>query len=147
MKTIPVILSCLCLMAIAGLRVLAQAPPTAEETKEANLKTYVDLLRKDLKRDKVAIVTELMGLTPEEAAKFWPVYNEYDKALTKLGDERCFRMYAENPARDRPEGDSDRHRAADLEGRRKLEETIFPTNESGDVAQVGGTVFADRRPD
>ena len=98
LKRIPVILSCLCLMALAGLLVLAQAPPTAEETKEANLKTYVDLLRKDLKRDKVAILTELMELSPEEAAKFWPVYNEYDKALTKLGDERIafVRMYAEN---------------------------------------------------
>jgi hypothetical protein len=92
------ILSCLCLMATVGLPVQAQVPPTAEETKEANLKTYVNLLRKDLKRDKVAILTELMELRPEQAAKFWPVYNEYDKGLTKLADERIalIRMYAEN---------------------------------------------------
>ena len=98
MKKIPTILSCLCLMSTVGLRVQAQVPPTAEETKEANLKTYVNLLRKDLKRDKVAILTELMELNPEQAAKFWPVYNEYDKGLTKLADERIalIRMYAEN---------------------------------------------------
>ena len=98
MKRVPMILSCLCLMATIGLQVMAQGPPNAEETKEANLKTYVDLLRKDLKSDKVAILTELMELSPEEAAKFWPVYNEYDKVLTKLGDERIafIRMYAEN---------------------------------------------------
>ena len=98
MKRIPMILSCLCLMATVGLPVQAQVPPTAEETKEANLKTYVNLLRKDLKRDKVAILTELMELNPEQAAKFWPVYNEYDKGLTKLADERIalIRMYAEN---------------------------------------------------
>lgn len=76
----------------------AQESPTPEQTREANLKAYVELLRKDLKQDKVAVLTELMQLGPEESAKFWPVYNEYDKALTKLGDERIafIRMYAEN---------------------------------------------------
>jgi len=76
----------------------AQQAVSATETQEANLKAYVDLLRKDLRQDKVAIFTELMQLTPEEAAKFWPVYNEYDKALTKLGDERIalIRMYSDN---------------------------------------------------
>jgi hypothetical protein len=76
----------------------AQDAPTATETREVNLKAYVEMLRKDLKQDKVAILTELLQLTPEESAKFWPVYNEYDKALTKLGDERVafIRTYAEN---------------------------------------------------
>jgi hypothetical protein len=72
--------------------------PSPDETKEANLKAYVDLLRKDVKKDKVAILTDLMQLGPDESAKFWPVYNEFDKALTKLADERIafIRMYAEN---------------------------------------------------
>jgi hypothetical protein len=76
----------------------AQEAPSAAQTQEANLTAYVDLLRKDLKKDKVSILTELMQLNPEDAAKFWPVYNEYDKALTKLADERVafIRMYAEN---------------------------------------------------
>lgn len=86
------------LIAIAAATALAQDTPTAAQTRDANLKAYVDLLRKDLKKDKVAILTDLMQLTPDEAAKFWPVYNEYDKALTRLGDERValIRMYAEN---------------------------------------------------
>jgi hypothetical protein len=72
--------------------------PTAKQTEEANLKAYVGLLRKDVKKEKVSIITELMGLSPEESAKFWPVYNEYDKALTVLGDERIglIRMFAES---------------------------------------------------
>ena len=76
----------------------AQDEPLAAQTEEANLKAYVELLRKDLKKDKVVILTDLMQLSPEESAKFWPVYNEYDKALTKLADERIafIRMYAEN---------------------------------------------------
>lgn len=76
----------------------AQDAPSAAETQEANLKAYVEMLRKDLKKDKVAILTELLQLSPEESAAFWPVYNEYDKSLTRLGDERIafIRMYAEN---------------------------------------------------
>ena len=65
---------------------------------EENLRTYVDLLRKDIKKDKVSILTEMMDLSPDEASKFWPVYKQYDQELTKLGDERIafIRMYAEN---------------------------------------------------
>jgi hypothetical protein len=72
--------------------------PTADQTREANLKAYVDLLRKDVKKDKVTIISELMDLGPEESAKFWPVYNDFDTALTALADERIalIRMYSEN---------------------------------------------------
>jgi hypothetical protein len=75
-----------------------QAPPTPQQTHEANLKAYVGMLREDLKKDKVAILTQLMALGPEQAAKFWPVYNDYDKSLVKLADERIafIRMYADN---------------------------------------------------
>ena len=77
---------------------MAQKPPTPQETEEANLKAYIGMLRQDLKVGKVAILTQMMDLGPMEAAKFWPVYNEYDQALTKLADERnaFIRMYAEN---------------------------------------------------
>lgn len=34
-----------------------------------------------LESAKIAFFTTRMELTPEEAAKFWPVYNEYHKAL------------------------------------------------------------------
>lgn len=85
----------------AAVAIAAAQQPTADETKEANLKAYVALLRKDVKKDKVAILTDLMGLAPDESAKFWPVYNEFDKALTELADERLalIRMYAESYGR------------------------------------------------
>ena len=87
-------LSLLCIGATAW----AQQPPSADENREANIKEYVDLLRKDIKKEKVAILTELMDLGPDDAAKFWPIYNDYDKELTKLADERLsfIRMYADN---------------------------------------------------
>jgi hypothetical protein len=89
-------------IAIAG-ALLSVSSLTAQEaakatSQEANIKSYINLLRQDIKKDKVSILTELMELTPDQAAKFWPVYNEYDKELTRLGDERIalIRIYAEN---------------------------------------------------
>lgn len=85
-------------LASAILAFAAPQQPSAAANQEANLKAYVDLLRKDVKKEKVAIITELMELGPEDSAKFWPVYNEYDKALTALADERIalIRYYSEN---------------------------------------------------
>jgi hypothetical protein len=96
-KTIAKYLACLGL-AVAGPLAMAQAPLTPQQNQEANLKAYISMMRQDLKKDKVAVLTELMDLDPEEAAKFWPIYNEYDQALTKLADERIafIRLYAEN---------------------------------------------------
>src|SRR5581483_3760826 len=97
MKKIGRYVACFGVLALAGQLAVAQAPPP-QQTQEANLNAYISMLRQDLKKDKVAILTELMALGPEESARFWPVYNEYDKALTSLGDERIafIRMYADN---------------------------------------------------
>jgi hypothetical protein len=91
-------LACFGIFAIAGPLAVAQTPPTPQQTKEANLKAYIGMMRTDLKKDKVSILTEMMDLGPDQAARFWPVYNEYDKALTALADERIafIRMYADN---------------------------------------------------
>ncbi|HVO99778.1 MAG TPA: hypothetical protein VMT15_17015 [Bryobacteraceae bacterium] len=99
MKKVTRYFACLGIMVVAGIPAAAQTA-TAEQTREANLQAYISMLRKDVKADKVSILTELMVLSPEEAAKFWPVYNEYDKALTKLADERIvfIRMYADSYA-------------------------------------------------
>jgi hypothetical protein len=82
-------------LACVGVLAMAQTP---QLTKEANLKAYIGMMRSDLKKDKVSILTELMDLDPDQAAKFWPLYNEYDKALTALADERIafIRLYADN---------------------------------------------------
>ena len=59
---------------------------------------YIELLRSDVKTQKVAIITEVMQFTNEEAEVFWPVYREYDFEQTKLGDARIelIKDYAEN---------------------------------------------------
>ena len=98
MRIARILLSLLASATVLPMLQAQQEPAGNQQTIEANFKAYIELLRKDIKKDKVAILSELMDLTPDEASKFWPIYNAYDKELTKLGDERLalFRMYVDN---------------------------------------------------
>jgi len=49
---------------------------------------YFELLRQDIKTSKVAILTESLEMTQKESDTFWPIYREYDLALSKLADRR-----------------------------------------------------------
>jgi hypothetical protein len=79
------------LMLIAAATIVgAQSPPASErETKDLNLTAYAELLRSDVRAQKVAIITEVMGFTEAEDKAFWPIYREYDAEMSKLGDERA----------------------------------------------------------
>jgi len=57
----------------------------------------LQLLRHDLKTEKVAIMTGSLPLTEKQADLFWPIYREYDHELSKLGDRRIaiFKKFAE----------------------------------------------------
>jgi hypothetical protein len=59
---------------------------------------FIELLRQDLKTQKVAIITETMDFTEEESNVFWPVFRKYDFEVTKLGDEELalIKDYAEH---------------------------------------------------
>jgi hypothetical protein len=58
------------------------------QTTTLNLSAYAELLRSDIRAQKVAILTEVMGFTDAENAAFWPIYRDYDAEMSKLGDER-----------------------------------------------------------
>ena len=58
------------------------------QTQTKNLAEYAELLRSDVRAQKVAIITEVMDFTDEESAAFWPIYRDYDLEMSKLGDER-----------------------------------------------------------
>ncbi|RKZ14212.1 hypothetical protein DRQ50_09325 [bacterium] len=79
------------LVLVAGLSVTA-VPAHAQG------EPYVELLRQDLRTDKVAVMTEAMAMTPEQAEKFWPIYRDYQAELSKIGDERItlIKYYAEH---------------------------------------------------
>jgi len=62
---------------------------TASNPEEKNLEAYIDLLRTDVRQQKAEIMGSVMVLSAEDAAKFWPIYSEYDVELTKLNDQRA----------------------------------------------------------
>jgi hypothetical protein len=93
----------------------------ATATKDLNLRAYVELLRSDLRGQKVAIITELMEFTESEDAAFWPVFREYELELAKINDDRV--SLIEDYARDytkmtEPIADKLVMTALDLESRR-----------------------------
>lgn len=49
---------------------------------------YIELLKSDVKADKVEIITEVMNFTDEQGDKFWPIYREFEFELDKLSDTR-----------------------------------------------------------
>jgi hypothetical protein len=63
-------------------------PLPRDQARERNLRAYTELLRSDLRSQKIAVITELMRFTEAEDAKFWPVYREYERALSQLHDDR-----------------------------------------------------------
>src|SRR3990172_1846486 len=58
----------------------------------------VALLRSDIQKDKVNLITLNMDFTADEAARFWPVLKRYEEELMKIGDQRVALMkdYAQN---------------------------------------------------
>ena len=55
---------------------LAQTPAT----------TNMDILRQKVKADKKLVVAENLMLTEAEGAKFWPVYDAYQKELQQINE-------------------------------------------------------------
>jgi Spy/CpxP family protein refolding chaperone len=88
--------------------VLAQnSPPTKKEAvktttsndlSQASSDDFVDLLRKDVRSQKKQIIAENMDLSDAEAEKFWPIYDQYAAALSKIYDVKIalLKDYAAN---------------------------------------------------
>ena len=96
--------------------------PSAPQTETLNLTAYTELLRSDIRTQKIAILTEMMEFTDAEDAAFWPIYREYDAELSKLGDERIALIadYAKHyDTLTDDAADSLAKRALDLEARRQ----------------------------
>ena len=74
------------------------APSTPATAQEKNIQEYIELLRSNIRQQKSEIMGSVMQLDVGQAAKFWPIYGEYDAELTKLNDLRVanIREYARN---------------------------------------------------
>jgi|SRR6516162_748063 hypothetical protein len=73
------------------------APPTTD-TQKKNVQAYIEMLRSNVRQNKAEIMGAVMLLSADDAAKFWPIYSEYDAELTKVNDQRVANIeeYARN---------------------------------------------------
>jgi len=69
-----------------------------ESNQDVNIRAYIQLLRSDVKKQLSQIMTQVMRLDADQAAKFWPVYQEFETQRAVIGDQivGLLRNYAEN---------------------------------------------------
>jgi len=111
----------------------APAAPTSTaavvaDSRERNLRAYVELLRSDLRSQKVAITAQVLQLSEAEDAKFWPVYREYEGELQKINDERLAGIEEYSKTYDKlTDATADRlaKLSLDLESRRQAAKTRY----------------------
>jgi len=56
------------------------------QAQDAGLATDEQILLKQVNTDKKALYANNLGLTEEESAKFWPIYDEYEAKVKPLQD-------------------------------------------------------------
>jgi hypothetical protein len=63
-----------------------------------NIDADIELLRADVRQQKAEMLGAVMQLSASDAAKFWPIYEQYDAELAKLNDQRVANIedYASN---------------------------------------------------
>jgi hypothetical protein len=67
-----------------------QTPATpATDTEKKNIEEYIELMRENVRQEKAQLLGAVMQLNAEQAAKFWPIYDEYNAELTKLNNLRA----------------------------------------------------------
>jgi hypothetical protein len=64
----------------------SSASPQSDAGK--NVQAYIDLLRGDVRQQKAEFMGSVMLFSAQDAAKFWPIYSDYDTQLAKLNDQR-----------------------------------------------------------
>ena len=79
------------------------APAASAEDKTADV-TDMQALRAAVRADKKAFVASTLQLTPAEAKKFWPLYDEYQRNLDMTNRRRVVAV-ERVITRDRPESD------------------------------------------
>jgi hypothetical protein len=78
-----------CMYGSAGRAQSASSGQSASSTNGSqSVDQDVQLLRQDLRSKKKQLIAANLELTDAEAAKFWPVYDEYTSELSKIGDQK-----------------------------------------------------------
>lgn len=112
----------LILVVMSAAAARAQTTTANTDATNLNLTAYAELLRADVRAQKVEILVEVLGFDAAEDKAFWPLYRDYDAEMTKLGDERVA-LIADYAAHYEKLTDADAERLAakalDLEARRQ----------------------------
>lgn len=88
-KTFATLLALWAGLLFSGSKAGAQVVPAGVRQPAAgSIDTDIELLRKDLRDQKKQIVATNLPLTPDEAVKFWPLYEQYTAETIKLNDQR-----------------------------------------------------------
>jgi hypothetical protein len=66
----------------------SQPTGTSPGSDSQNIQAYIALLRSDIRQQKAEMMGAVMQLSAADAAKFWPIYEQYDQELAKLNDQR-----------------------------------------------------------
>ena len=69
-----------------ALALLMTASVPLAQAQDAGLATDEQILVKQVNTDKKALFAQNLGLTEEESAKFWPIYDEYEAKVKPLQD-------------------------------------------------------------
>ena len=113
------------------------------DTQKKNTQAYIDLMRRNVRQDKAEILGSIMALSAVDAAKFWPIYADYDTQLTKLNDQRVeiIKDYAQN-YNDMTDQKADELMQKALAYQKQREELLVTTYER--VKQALGAITAAR---
>jgi hypothetical protein len=70
----------------------AQAQPASAQAPSANAQQELDqdvkLLREDIRAKKKKLIAANLNLTPDQATKFWPLYDQYTAELVSINNEK-----------------------------------------------------------
>jgi hypothetical protein len=124
----------------------------ADAARARNLNAYAELLRSDIREQKVALITGMMQFSEADDQKFWPVYREYEGELSSINDQRLalIREYAQAYEKLTDEiANRLAHAALDLEARRNALKTkyyerlttILPARTAARVLQVENQIL------
>src|SRR5262249_9563936 len=119
------------------------ADTTASGPEKKNIDEYIKLLRENVRQQTAQITGAVLQLNPDEAKKFWPLYEEYQTELIQLDDARIqnLKSYASNFAQLTDER-ADHSIKEDLNLRKQRDELLARSYER--VKQSLGAVTAAR---
>ena len=71
--------------------------PLALNAQGGEVEGLIELLRSDIRAEKVVLLTTAMNLDQKQAESFWPLQREYEGGLARLNDQRLrmIKQYAQ----------------------------------------------------